>query len=446
MIRIFSWMLLVLLAFSVYTEDETLVAVGSAEELKGVMAKKIIWKKDGSVMMSIPASDTIKPFWMDATEVTVGQFKKFMAEARHLSPRGDLWGKINKYSPTDNHPMIYVSWSDATAYAAWAGKRLPTESEWEFAARGGLRGKVYPWGDQEPSASRANYGKNVGKPTAVSSYPANGYGLHDMAGNVWEWCADWYDSDRDSKVLRGGSWLSKTLLYADSLRVASRKEDNSFNRYDNLGFRCVSGSDFTSGTSVGGGFTSDEEASSNEEVPLPLAGNQGVIEWEKDNSEMALIPAGSFEMGDHLDGLSNAPVHIVELDAFYMDTHEVTVGQFREFVNQSGYKYEGDWDNVAKYSPWDWYPMVYVNWNDTTAYAKWAGKRLPTEAEWEYAARGGLVGKRYPRGDEISHDDANYSGTGGKDKWSKCAPVGSFAANGYGLYDMAGNVREWCQD
>ena len=71
---------------------------------------------------------------------------------------------------------------------------------------------------------------------------------------------------------------------------------------------------------------------------------------------------------------------------------------------------------------------------------------MPTEAKWEYAARGGLKGKRYPWGDEISHDNANYSGTGGRDKWSKCAPVSSLEANGYGLYDMVGNVWEWCSD
>ena len=95
-----------------------------------------------------------------------------------------------------------------------------------------------------------------------------------------------------------------------------------------------------------------------------------------------------------------------------MDVNEVTVGQFREFVNQSGYSYDFNqahpWGGtVAKYSPGDEYPMVYVSWNDATAYTKWAGKRLPTEAEWEYAARGGLAGKRYPWGDEISHGDAN---------------------------------------
>ncbi len=172
---------------------------------------------------------------------------------------------------------------------------------------------------------------------------------------------------------------------------------------------------------------------------------------EKDRKGIVLIPAGSFEMGDYFDeGEANErPVHRVQLDAFYMDVHEVTVGQFREFVQQSGYKYGGNWDSVARYSPGDDYPMVNVSWNEATAYAKWAGKRLPTEAEWEYAARGGLVGKRYSWGDDesLAGDYANYDGTDGKDKWNlSTAPVGSFAANGYGLYDMAGNVWEWCQD
>ena len=171
---------------------------------------------------------------------------------------------------------------------------------------------------------------------------------------------------------------------------------------------------------------------------------------EKDRKGIVLIPAGSFEMGDYFDeGEANErPVHRVQLDAFYMDVHEVTVGQFREFVQQSGYKYGGNWDSVARYSPGDDYPMVNVSWNEATAYAKWAGKRLPTEAEWEYAARGGLVGKRYSWGDDesLARDYANYDGTDGKDKWEYCSPVGSFAANGYGLYDMAGNVWEWCQD
>ena len=176
------------------------------------------------------------------------------------------------------------------------------------------------------------------------------------------------------------------------------------------------------------------------------AGLEKEIVWQKDGAKMAYIPAGSFEMGDSKnepeDWMKRSrPVHRVELDAFYMDIHEVTVGQFREFVNQSGYKYGGNWDSVTKLSPGDGYPMVEVNWNDAVAYAKWAGKRLPTEAEWEYAARGGLVGKRYPWGDEITHDDANYDR-----KVGKLAVVGSYPANGYGLYDMAGNAWEWCQD
>ncbi|MDP6595061.1 MAG: formylglycine-generating enzyme family protein [Candidatus Poribacteria bacterium] len=162
----------------------------------------------------------------------------------------------------------------------------------------------------------------------------------------------------------------------------------------------------------------------------------------QDGAGMVRIPAGSFQMGSR-DGESNeTPVHKVQLDAFYMDVHEVTVGQFREFVNQSGCSYEGDWDDVAKYSAGDDYPMIYVTWSDATAYAKWVGKRLPTEAEWEYAARGGLAGKRYPWGDEMTK--AHYGSWNGGRGTTKA--VGSFGVNRYGLYDMAGNVWEWCQD
>ena len=197
----------------------------------------------------------------------------------------------------------------------------------------------------------------------------------------------------------------------------------------------------------------DESSNQDETVKDDIiveTGPEKEIVWEKDGKEMVLIPVGSFEMGDHFsEGEEDElPVHKVTLDAFYMDTHEVTVGQFKQFVNQTGYDYDHMWNDVAKYSPGDDYPMIYVNWNDATAYAEWAGKRLPTEAEWEYAARGGLVGQRYVWGDDVklARDYANYEWVEGKDKWELCSPVGSFKPNGYGLYDMAGNVLEWCAD
>ena len=172
------------------------------------------------------------------------------------------------------------------------------------------------------------------------------------------------------------------------------------------------------------------------------------------HENMALIPAGSFEMGDYLDNIEDAlPAHTVELGSFYMDAYPVTVGQYKRFVEESGYNYtrkivdeEGynysrhNWDNVARYSPSDDHPMVYVNWSDAAAYAAWAGKRLPSEAEWEYAARGGLIGQRYPWGNEIESENAKYAGMDGS------SLVGCYNPNDYGLYDMAGNVWEWCAD
>ena len=270
--RKFSWMLLVLLAFSVYAEDEDLLVVGSAKELKGITAKKIIWKKDGAKMVVIPANSSgtrttvveanydnfgdlvtskkklivraTDAFYMDAYEVTVGQFKKFLKASGYKPDYPINWNQVYEYSPTEKHPMIYVTWHDATAYAKWAGKRLPTKIEWEWAARGGLIDKEYPWGNDETEAE--NYansdgidGKDKWKYCApVGSFKPNRYGLFDMAGNVWEWCQDWYDSDEDSRVLQGGSCLSNT----PDLRVVPRLSGlHPTSRYNFNGVRCVSG-------------------------------------------------------------------------------------------------------------------------------------------------------------------------------------------------------------
>jgi len=184
-------------------------------------------------------------FYMDVTEVTVGQFKKFLKSSGYEPDEPIDWEKLYKYSPTDDHPMIYVSWFDAQAYCEWAGKRLPTEKEWEFSARGGLVGKEFPWGDDEAVAREyANFDGVLGRDqwdettAPVGSFRPNGYGLHDMAGNVWEWCGDWYSEDKEYRVLRGGSWNCNTY----DLRVAHRSGFIPSFTYLNYGFRCVSGS------------------------------------------------------------------------------------------------------------------------------------------------------------------------------------------------------------
>jgi formylglycine-generating enzyme required for sulfatase activity len=168
---------------------------------------------------------------------------------------------------------------------------------------------------------------------------------------------------------------------------------------------------------------------------------------------MALIPSGCFNMGDAFSEgtIDELPVHNVCItSSFYMDVHEVTNAEYAACVSGGGCIAPVNSSSFTRASyygnpTYNNFPRLYVSWNQATAYCTWAGKRLPTEAEWEYAARGGLSGKRFPWGDSISGANANYSGSG--DPWDEdTSQVAYFPANGYGLYDMSGNVCEWVND
>jgi formylglycine-generating enzyme required for sulfatase activity len=205
-------------------------------------------------------------YCMDKYPVTNAQYRKFCdATGRDYPPDPSFSGLPDYLNKNPDYPVVNVSWEDARAYCEWAGKRLPTEAEWEKAARG-QDGRKYPWGNAEPDGTQCNYAdKRSGfswadetvddgfaQTSPVKHYPAGAspYGVMDMAGNIWEWCNDWYAADYYKKspvedpkgpdsgsyrVLRGGSWFN----FPVGLRCAFRHRFLPSYRDGGIGFRCA---------------------------------------------------------------------------------------------------------------------------------------------------------------------------------------------------------------
>jgi len=209
---------------------------------------------------------TLDDFYIDLYEVTNSQYA-LCVDAGVCDPTTDTTAFESSYSRRiyygnaeyADYPVIYANWYEAQAYCEWRGARLPTEAEWEKAARGGLDGKLYPWGDEAPvcETGAENGAKfdddgacNDTDTERVGSYGPNGYGLYDMAGNLWEWVNDWYDEDYYDNsptnnplgpeegsfpVLRGGAWGDDS----DRLRVSDRRFNDPKSGALNIGFRCA---------------------------------------------------------------------------------------------------------------------------------------------------------------------------------------------------------------
>jgi formylglycine-generating enzyme required for sulfatase activity len=194
-----------------------------------------------------PRKVRLDAYRMDKTEVTHARYAEFVRATSRKPPYH--WTEGTVPPGLDNVPAYNVDWHDADAFCRWAGGRLPTEAEWERAARGGLEGKDYPWGDDKPTPKHALFNVQTG-PALVGQYPANGFGLHDMAGGVSEWCSDWFDRDYYArfveenpqgpesgmyKVIRGGAWADS----AARITVLFRNWVRPNQRTPNIGFRCV---------------------------------------------------------------------------------------------------------------------------------------------------------------------------------------------------------------
>ena len=375
---------------------------------------------------------TLPAFHISRVPVTNTQYLAFVTHTQRPAPGHWLAGKPAVGS--NQHPVTYVSWSDAQAFCAWAKVRLPTECEWEKAARSD-DARWWPWGNDLPDHSRCHFDgplQGLAPATqgalAVGQFPrgASPYGTLDMAGNVWEWTNSLYrrypyqyDDGREDlqapgqRVVRGGSY-NHGLRH---IRCAARDGMAAGARDVYIGFRVVA-----------------------------QVAQQPNFDW-------VTVPEGSFLMGSnsalvHSSALSSEiPQHTVSLAAFHLAQTPVTNAEYAAFVRATDHPAPAHWVDGVVPPGLERHPVTHVDWHDTQAFCRWAGVRLPTEAEWELAARGphsvGDCPRIYPWGNDPPNDTRlNYRRT---TKRVQTTPVDLYpsGASPFGVLDMAGNVWEW---
>jgi serine/threonine-protein kinase len=392
------------------------------------------------------------PFFIDHTEVT-NQAYRACVQAGICQPPQQVSSLTHPHY-YDNpefarYPVVYVTWQDAQTYCAWRGRRLPTEAEWEKAARGD-DGRLFPWGNDWDAKRVRLSGEDVGNSdmAAVGSFPQNAspYGALDMSGNAWEWTSSRgmaypyaagdgreVQSIAGERVVRGGAWGSKAL----NARATARDGQEPDNAFWNRSFRCAADD---------AGPTKNSPVTG---LPQPPAG-------------MVTVPAGLLRMGtEQAEGqrwaseygwplpVNESPQHSVTLATFFLDQTEVTNEQFAAFVEATGRPPPANSFNPTELNVWRdgryppdraHHPVVNVGWEDARAFCAWAGKRLPTEAEWEWAAKG-PESWLWPWGAALDQTRLNTKERG----LGATAPAGSDPSNAswVGALDLGGNVWEW---